>query len=382
MVDRGSLSSGKKSLSCGQAMLKGGLSAAGGAQWSLLLSTFMLSATAALYSAPQARPSCTLGQVAWPGCVAVGISRVAQDVCEPRLFSDTLVVFVGGLRLRGGSGAGGSGADSGMRDDAEEASQLDSEGARESVLANVQSTCFGRSEFFNISVDPDMLVKDLKRELHANFSSLVCDPEQMEVWWSGMELKGLSHDSLRSYGFGQHSTHGGGVVSGSAERLIVKHKFIFSPQFAGESTERQQQRGGMSLGFGGQQAQVAAMHNARMHALLQDPAELNKLMQSPEFKQILASNPEVFDQSPDLMHFPVAAPGVEVHVELTFVCMYVGYVGMAGWGDVEGPRDVATDNASSDGPSSNAVHARTAGPHALQHPLPAGRRQCFEAHDT
>ncbi|MGB1592996.1 MAG: ubiquitin-like domain-containing protein, partial [Promethearchaeia archaeon] len=74
------------------------------------------------------------------------------------------------------------------------------------VPVTIQSTCFGRNDFFNVSVEPTMLVKDLKRELYANFSSQVCDSEQMELWWAGKELKGLSSDSLRSYGFGRELT--------------------------------------------------------------------------------------------------------------------------------------------------------------------------------
>ncbi|MGB1592997.1 MAG: hypothetical protein ACPIOQ_09610, partial [Promethearchaeia archaeon] len=85
--------------------------------------------------------------------------------------------------------------------------------------------------------------------------------------------------------------------AGMRERIIVRHKFMFSSQFAGEATKRQQQRGGAHMGLGGQQAQVAAMHNARMQELLQNPAELQRLMQSPEFQQILASNPEVCARS-------------------------------------------------------------------------------------
>lgn len=194
------------------------------------------------------------------------------------------------LRLRGGTSQGGSSRENTMHDG--DTDSLGSDDSDTLVPVTVHSSCFGRSDLFNMTVDADMLVKDLKRDLHAKFSSQVCEPEQMELWWSGLELQGSSHDTLRSYGFGERRAQANSSHSMPIQRLVVKQKFLFSPEFAGEATRRQQ-RSGMHMGLAGQQAQVAAMHNARMQALLQDPAELSKLMQSPEIQQIVANNPEV-----------------------------------------------------------------------------------------
>jgi hypothetical protein len=283
---------------------------------------------------------------------------------------------IGGLRLRGGA----DGLNDSMRDEDDDGagSEVD-DGAESHVPVAVQNTCFGRNEFFNASVDADMLVKDLKRELYANYSTRVCDPEQMEVWWAGKELKGLSHDTLRSYGFSPPAAGAAGAHAGSPERLVVKQKFLFSPQFAGEATKRQQQRGGAQMGLGGQQAQLAAMHNARMQALLQDPAELNKLMQSPEFQQILASNPEVQPPSARrrlclhvacvarlcLQSAPcaVCACAAQCAAEVPQETLTEGVVMRAqrgratGGRDAQGPRDAATHDAGGGRPGSNALHA-------------------------
>lgn len=194
------------------------------------------------------------------------------------------------VRLRGGTSDEDSNPASAMRDEDRESSGSDDSDTL--LPVTVQNSCFGRSDVFNMTIDADMLVKDLKRDLYAKFSSKVCDPEQMEIWWSGLELQGSSHDTLRSYGLGETPARGNGSRHLTTQRLIVKQKFIFSPEFAGDATRRQQ-RSGMQMGLAGQQAQVAAMHNARMQALLQDPAELSKLMQSPEIQQIVANNPEV-----------------------------------------------------------------------------------------
>jgi len=207
--------------------------------------------------------------------------------------ANKLVVGVSSLRLRGGGSDRVSGQTNGVHDEDEEVSS--SEDSSDTLVpATVHSSCFGRSDVFNVTIDADMLVKDLKRDLYVNFSSQVCDPEQMEMWWSGIELQGSSHDTLRSYGFGQERDRTNGTRSAIPHKLIVKQKFLFSSEFAGEATRRQQRSGmGMGgMGLGVQQAQVAAMNHARMQALLQDPAELNKLMQSPELQQIVASNPE------------------------------------------------------------------------------------------
>jgi len=220
-------------------------------------------------------------------------SSSSPDAAAGRRIAHTLLSGAGGLRqrlaLRGGSNPPASKfwnanpANDGMSDENDEDSESGSEHADGTVLVTVQNTCFGRSDVLNVTVDAGMLVKDLKRELFANFSSHMCEPEQMEIWWGGKEMKGLSHDSLENYGFGQQSALN--------NRLIIKHNFMFSKEFAGEAT--MQQQGGQSMGVGGQQAQLAAMQNAKMQALLQDPDELQKLMQSPEFQEILASNPEV-----------------------------------------------------------------------------------------
>ena len=239
-----------------------------------------------------------------------GLEGGAAPRCSLRLCSpDGGPLFfrrIGGLRLRGG----GDGLKDSMHDEDDDRVAESEDSTERRVLVTVQNTCFGHNDIFNTSVDVDMLVKDFKRELYASHSTRMCDPEQMEVWWGARELKGSSHDTLRSYGFGfsQPAAGAADAGDGSAERreresesesLVVKQKFLFSSQFAGEATKRQQQRGsGLQMGLGGQQAQMAAMHNARMQALLQDPAELNKLMQSPEFHQILASNPEVQPHSP------------------------------------------------------------------------------------
>ena len=226
--------------------------------------------------------------------------RCSLPLCSP----DAGPLFlrrIGGLRLRGG----GDGLKDSMHDE-DDHGATESENSEESrVLVTVQNICFGHNDIFNTSVDVDMLVKDFKRELYASHSTRMCDPEQMEVWWGARELKGSSHDTLRSYGFGFSQPAAGASAErrereSERESLIVKQKFLFSSQFAGEATKRQQQQrgSGLQMGLGGQQAQMAAMHNARMQALLQDPAELNKLMQSPEFHQILASNPEVQPHSP------------------------------------------------------------------------------------
>ena len=205
------------------------------------------------------------------------------------LLANKLAVGVS-IRLRGGTSDEDSSPASAMRDDDRESSLSDDSDTL--VPVTVQNSCFGRSDVFNMTIDADMLVKDLKRDLYAKFSSQVCDPEQMEIWWSGLELQGSSHDTLRSYGLGETPARENGSRYLTTQRLIVKQKFIFSPEFAGDATRRQQ-RSGMQMGLAGQQAQVAAMHNARMQALLQDPAELSKLMQSPEIQQIVANNPEV-----------------------------------------------------------------------------------------
>ena len=305
---------------------------------------------------------------------AAGTCCTAVPSSGPRalvVLADSLVLG-GGLRLRGGGGSsGGEDVDASMRDGggkdeapAQSSADLDEDSdevAGITVPVTIQSTCFGRNDFFNVSVEPTMLVKDLKRELYANFSSQVCDSEQMELWWAGKELKGLSSDSLRSYGFGRELTRIL-VRAGMRERIIVRHKFMFSSQFAGEATKRQQQRGGAHLGLGGQQAQVAAMHNARMQELLQNPAELQRLMQSPEFQQILASNPEVCARSAAIRGYAalLSSSASPCRGRAPLLCE-VGHMqaqgvrGLnahrcafaAGRRNTQGPRDAAEDHASS-----------------------------------
>ena len=133
---------------------------------------------------------------------AAGTCCTAVPSSGPRalvVLADSLVLC-GGLRLRGGGGSSGgedvdaSMRDGGDRDEAPAQSSADLDGRSDEVAGitvpvTIQSTCFGRNDFFNVSVEPTMLVKDLKRELYANFSSQVCDSEQMELWWAGKELR-------------------------------------------------------------------------------------------------------------------------------------------------------------------------------------------------
>ena len=161
----------------------------------------------------------------------------------------TLMFGASSLRLRGGGDSDRS-FNGGMLDEDVEDRKWDSDDDMERVLVTVRNTCFDRNDVFNISVDPDMLITDLKRELYANHSAEMCEPEQMEIEFAGMQLKGVLHDTLRSYGFS----------SERPERIRVRTAFLHS-----ESVSRKQARSG--LGMGGQQDEAAAMQNARMQVL-------------------------------------------------------------------------------------------------------------------
>ena len=86
----------------------------------------------------------------------------------------------------------------------------------------------------------------------------------MEILWAGLELKGQASDTLASYGFGRPSaTQNAAGSAGKPERILVKQNALFVPEDTGVPPQRQQ-RGGAQLGLGGQQAQAAALQNARM----------------------------------------------------------------------------------------------------------------------
>ena len=44
------------------------------------------------------------------------------------------------------------------------------------VRLMIKNTCFGRSDWYDVVVDSEMLVRDLKAQLYQNHSSQVCEP--------------------------------------------------------------------------------------------------------------------------------------------------------------------------------------------------------------
>eukprot|EP00961_Rhodomonas_salina_P012395 167057-Rhodomonas_salina.1 len=91
------------------------------------------------------------------------------------------------------------GYENGKGQGAEEFSEEEEEERGRLLHVEIQNTCFGRNDFLNVTLDSDELVKDFKKQLFLLNSRTVCDPEQMELWWRGVELHGLAHETFRSH---------------------------------------------------------------------------------------------------------------------------------------------------------------------------------------
>lgn len=115
--------------------------------------------------------------------------------------------------------------------------------------------------------------------MQRNFTSAVCDPDQMELWCRGQELIGFASDQLSDYGI-----EPGGPEKGFFTASL-KQNYIHTE--AGEGTKENEQ----TLGPEGIQA---LLQSPMMMQLLADPPMLQSVIQHhPQFKQLLAANPEL-----------------------------------------------------------------------------------------
>jgi hypothetical protein len=185
------------------------------------------------------------------------------------------------LRLRGGSEAvDGDDVD---KDGPEENDEMVDEWANEPlswVKLRIHNLCFGRNEFLEAIVDPEMLVKDFKAQLYLNHSTAICDPEQMDMTCKGRELMGLSSDQLSDYGVGTRVSGD----EGSEVTIILKQKFISI------ALNQASSRGHEAIGPDSIQGLI---QSPMFQHLLSNPQLLQQVMQTPQFQQLLQASPEL-----------------------------------------------------------------------------------------
>ena len=155
------------------------------------------------------------------------------------------------------------------------------------VALDIEYSCSGRNDVISVVVDADTRILDFKRNLYANYSHILCEPERMQIWFRGQELIGDADETLSLCG-----------IDTSVPRPRIFLKESPSDRFqdgAGRSLSLDmpmgQSYGGAHLGMGdGMRDPVTAS----LMSMVNDPKQLKYFVEnSPQMQEMLKSNPEV-----------------------------------------------------------------------------------------
>ena len=156
------------------------------------------------------------------------------------------------------------------------------------VSLEIVNTCSGRSESLAITADIETRIADLKRSLRANYSSSVCDPDRMELWWHNRELTSHGDENLGVFGVG---------VTGSKVRLVLKERASTDRMVSGPrgGVLNQDFQYGDGYGeVGGWDSEQGTAQADATKAIMQDPVMMKQYIESnPQLQEQLKQNPEL-----------------------------------------------------------------------------------------